>query len=271
MAALVSQLHAITDELEALHPGRQFPIDGHLVGSLGEAAAAALFCLDLVPPGTAGYDAVALGPIRVEIKATYGVRGVGIRRTSHAAADALIVLKLSSDPQVPHEVVFNGPLSIALKGAGKLQSNGQAHIICPGCEPWISRSARPIESLAVRRGPLSGHPRGMRAFGLSATLHAIGKVDGRAHSTRLCPVRDRPRLCGVPPCEAARQSFPGSPQAATLCPLKGTRITSVFWSCRRATRRSLTYQAGRNSVPLRLSCGSDSAYRRTSSGVICEA
>ncbi len=149
VAALVSQLHAITDELEALHPGRQFPIDGHLVGSLGEAAAAALFCLDLVPPGTAGYDAVALGPIRVEIKATYGVRGVGIRRTSHAAADALIVLKLSSDPQVPHEVVFNGPLSIALKGAGKLQSNGQAHISLSRLRA-LDQSVSPTDRVARR-------------------------------------------------------------------------------------------------------------------------
>lgn len=128
IAALVSELHAITDELEALHPGRKFPLDGHLVGSLGEAAAAALFYLDLVPASTAGHDAVSLDGKRVEIKATYGISGVGIRQTSQAACDALIVLKLSSDPQVQHEVVFNGPLSIALTAAGKPQSNGQARI-----------------------------------------------------------------------------------------------------------------------------------------------
>jgi alkanesulfonate monooxygenase SsuD/methylene tetrahydromethanopterin reductase-like flavin-dependent oxidoreductase (luciferase family) len=37
-AELVDQLHAVVDELEKLHPGRKFPLDGHLVGSLGEAA-----------------------------------------------------------------------------------------------------------------------------------------------------------------------------------------------------------------------------------------
>src|SRR4051794_9087897 len=47
----------------------------------------------------------------------------------------------------------------------------------------------------------------------------------------------------------------------------GTGITSVFGSSTRTTRRSWTYQAGRDSVPLRLTCGSDSAYRPTSSGV----
>lgn len=128
IAALVSELHAITNELEALHPGRKFPLDGHLVGSLGEAAAAALFCLDLVPASTAGHDAIALDGRRVEIKATYGVSGVGIRQTSHAVCDALIVLKLSSEPKVSHEVVFNGPFAIAVKAAGKSQSNGQARI-----------------------------------------------------------------------------------------------------------------------------------------------
>ena len=87
-----------------------------------------LFCLDLVPASTAGHDAIALDGRRVEIKATYGISGVGIRQTSHAACDALIVLKLSSNPQVAHEVVYNGPFSIAVKAAGKSQSNGQARV-----------------------------------------------------------------------------------------------------------------------------------------------
>lgn len=30
-AQLVDQLHAIVEELEALHPGRRFPLDGHLI------------------------------------------------------------------------------------------------------------------------------------------------------------------------------------------------------------------------------------------------
>lgn len=38
-AVLVDQLHAIVEELEGMHPGRKFPLDGHLVGSIGEAAA----------------------------------------------------------------------------------------------------------------------------------------------------------------------------------------------------------------------------------------
>ncbi|MEO3936383.1 hypothetical protein V3N99_06450 [Dermatophilaceae bacterium Soc4.6] len=125
-AELVTQLHKIVRELEEMHPGRRFPIDGHLVGSIGEAAAEALFDLHLVKPSATGHDAIAGDGRHVEIKATYGTRSVAIRETSHAAASALIVLRLSGSPQVRHEVVFNGPLAVALRTAGATQSNGQA-------------------------------------------------------------------------------------------------------------------------------------------------
>lgn len=125
-AVLVAQLLDIVAELEAMHPGRKFPLDGHLVGSIGEAAVEALFDLKLVSASSAGHDAVAADGRKVEIKATYGARGVGIRTTSHAAADSLIVLKLSRSPEIDHEVVFNGPLAIAAGAAGATGSNGQA-------------------------------------------------------------------------------------------------------------------------------------------------
>src|SRR5690348_16905517 len=117
-AVLVDQLQAIVRELEDMHPGRKFPLDGHLVGSIGEAAAEALFDLKLVTASSTGHDATAGDGRRVEIKATYGTRGVAIRATSHLTATALIVLRLSKSPSVPHEVVFNGPLSIALQSSG---------------------------------------------------------------------------------------------------------------------------------------------------------
>ena len=53
-AVLVEQLHAIVQELEELHPGRKFPLDGHLVGSIGEAAAEALVDLRLVATSSTG-------------------------------------------------------------------------------------------------------------------------------------------------------------------------------------------------------------------------
>lgn len=127
-AALVHQLHAIVDELEALHSGRRFPLDGHLVGSIGEAAAEAMFALRLVTASSPGHDAIADDGRTVEIKATYGNRTVGIRQTSHVGASALIVLCMSRQPGVPHEVVYNGPLARVLSAAGPLQKNGQASL-----------------------------------------------------------------------------------------------------------------------------------------------
>ncbi|MUL48450.1 hypothetical protein FZI85_27275 [Mycobacterium sp. CBMA293] len=127
-AELVTQLHEIVVELEELHPGRKFPLDGHLVGSLGEAAAEAMFDLELTRASTAGHDAVAADGRPVEIKATYGNRSVGIRATSDEHAQALIVLRLSRQAAVDHEVVYNGPLKDAAAVAGPLQKNGQAQV-----------------------------------------------------------------------------------------------------------------------------------------------
>jgi hypothetical protein len=126
-AELIKQLLSVVQELEEMPPGRKFPLDGHLVGSLGEAAAEAMFAIDLVTASTAGHDAVAHDGRKVEIKATFGTQGVAIRATSglHAGA-ALIVLRLSEVPGREHEVVYNGPLAEALQAAGATKSNGQA-------------------------------------------------------------------------------------------------------------------------------------------------
>lgn len=54
-AELVKQLHAVVEELEAMHLGRRFPLDGHLVGSIGEAAAETMLDIVPVPASTAGH------------------------------------------------------------------------------------------------------------------------------------------------------------------------------------------------------------------------
>lgn len=125
VADLVRKLHEIVAELEDLHPGRKFALDGHLVGSLGEAAAATMFDLKLVTASSAGHDAVSGDGRKVEIKATYGTTGVGIRDTSHVA-DSLIVLKLPKFPETQTEVIYDGPLKFAREIAGRTQKNGQA-------------------------------------------------------------------------------------------------------------------------------------------------
>lgn len=125
-AELVEMLHQVVTELESMHPGRKFPLDGHLVGSIGEAAAEALFDLTLVTSSSTGHDAISGDGRKVEIKATYGTKGVAVRATSRGHAETLIVLRLSRVPGTAHEVVYNGPLDTALSIAGRFQSNGQA-------------------------------------------------------------------------------------------------------------------------------------------------
>jgi hypothetical protein len=110
-SALVADLHGVVEALEALHPGRKFTPDGHLVGSLGEVAAVALFEITLHNASNKGCDAVTRVGRNVEIKATYGTGEVRVRRSSHGIADDLLVLKLSKDGRV--EVVFNGPYAVA--------------------------------------------------------------------------------------------------------------------------------------------------------------
>lgn len=46
---LIRELYCVVNELETLFPGRNFTLDGHLVGSIGEVLAAHYYELDLLP------------------------------------------------------------------------------------------------------------------------------------------------------------------------------------------------------------------------------
>lgn len=127
-AELVAELHAITAELESLYPGRRFTPDGHLVGSLGEVTAADLFNITRRPASTTGHDAVTSDGRRVEIKATYGNRGIGIRATSFDNAALLVVLRLPKSPADDVEIVYNGPFATVREVLGPVQSNGASRI-----------------------------------------------------------------------------------------------------------------------------------------------
>lgn len=52
MRTLLDQVNA----LEALFPGRRFTLDGHLVGSMGEVAAAYHYGVNLFPPSKERHD-----------------------------------------------------------------------------------------------------------------------------------------------------------------------------------------------------------------------
>jgi hypothetical protein len=121
MARLLRDIYAIVDRLQALHPGRSFKPDGHMVGAIGEAWAAWIYGLTLLPQSHESHDARAAGGRLVQIKATQGAK-VGIS----SLPDHLLVLGIASDG-TPFEI-FNGPGLVAWEGAGRMQKNGQRPI-----------------------------------------------------------------------------------------------------------------------------------------------
>lgn len=117
----IDAIYAAVEKLEAAFPGRKFTPDGHLVGSIGEVAAAYMFDLELNPASTLGHDAKSKCGKEVEIKLTQA-KSVALRHEP----EHLIVLRRAKGERI--EVVFNGPGSIAWREAGAVQKNGQRTI-----------------------------------------------------------------------------------------------------------------------------------------------
>lgn len=120
---LVKQLYTTVQELETMFPGRHFTPDGHMVGSLGEALVADAYGLELKTASNKGHDAVAVGGLQVEIKATQGNVVAFRSQPQHA-----IVIRIL--PDGTFEEIYNGPGSPVWQlFAGKeLPSNGQFQV-----------------------------------------------------------------------------------------------------------------------------------------------
>jgi len=69
-AGLLREIYAIVERLQALHPGRSFKPDGHMVGAIGEAWAAWMYGLELLPQSHERHDARARDGHLVQVKAT---------------------------------------------------------------------------------------------------------------------------------------------------------------------------------------------------------
>jgi len=121
---LIVRLYEIVSELEALHEGRHFTPDGHLVGSLGEVLAAAMFGLELMPASNKGFDA-RLGPKTVEIKATQG-KGFSLQAHYDHLPDYLVALRIERNGSAI--VIYNGPAAQVWEAAGKPAKNGQRRV-----------------------------------------------------------------------------------------------------------------------------------------------
>jgi hypothetical protein len=121
VAGHLDALYTASDGLGEMFPGRKFTLDGHLVGSIGEVAAAYIFDLDLNPASTQGHDAKSRDGPKVEIELTQG-RSVALRHEP----DHLIVLHRAKGGRM--RIIFNGPGALAWQAAGKIQTNGQRPI-----------------------------------------------------------------------------------------------------------------------------------------------
>lgn len=118
---VVKKLCGLVAELEQVFPGRRFTLDGHLVGSIGEALAAERYNLTLLPTGVETHDARAADGRLVQIKTTQR-RSIGLS----SVPDYLLVLALNEVGSITE--VYNGPGGPAWTAAGTQQKNGQRQI-----------------------------------------------------------------------------------------------------------------------------------------------
>jgi hypothetical protein len=104
VSRLIRSLHSAVRELEEefIDEERNFTLDGHLVGSIGEVVAAYAFGLTLYPPGVQTHDAEASDGKKIQIKLTGGDKSIGLS----SKPEYLIVLQLRDHK---FSVVYNGP------------------------------------------------------------------------------------------------------------------------------------------------------------------
>jgi hypothetical protein len=112
----VADIYRAVKELERRYPERKFPLDGHLVGSLGEVVAAKELGLNLYSMSHSGHDAFdANGDVQIKMTAR---KSIAMR----ADCARLVVLRIISPEEA--EIVYDGPGAPVWKCAGK-ERNGQ--------------------------------------------------------------------------------------------------------------------------------------------------
>jgi len=116
----VAAIYEAADKLAAKYPDCKFTLDGHLVGSIGEVAAAKHFGLTLYRASHPGHDAVDKTGRDVQVKL---IGRTATRVSMYATSDRLLVLKIVSPQEA--EVVHDDDGEPAWRAAGRKQKNGQ--------------------------------------------------------------------------------------------------------------------------------------------------
>jgi hypothetical protein len=102
LAQVLTQLHQSIGSLKDMFPHLHFTLDGHLIGSIGEAIAEHYYGLTLNRASSPCHDGVTANGQFVQIKVTQGTR-VAIR----SCPDQLLVLQLHRSGDFAE--IYNGP------------------------------------------------------------------------------------------------------------------------------------------------------------------
>ena len=121
VAEKIKALYAISQDLEALFPGRHYTPDGHMIGSIGEALTSSYYDLELFTASAETHDAKSFDGRLVQIKATQ----IG-RVALSSEPEWLLVLQIHHDGTFSE--AYNGPGKLAWTHCGKMQKNGQRPI-----------------------------------------------------------------------------------------------------------------------------------------------
>ena len=101
----IKRLLEIILEMQRDFPGKRFPLDGRLVGDIGEVATSELYAIQLSEGQTQLHDGVAADGRRVQIKTT-----MKARLTFGDVPDYYLGLYISPAGEI--EEIFNGPGSV---------------------------------------------------------------------------------------------------------------------------------------------------------------
>ncbi|MHA6643692.1 DUF6998 domain-containing protein [Mesorhizobium sp. A623] len=111
---IVTELVAARNKLREHYKtaGLRFTLDGNLVGDIGEAIAAEIFGITLVPGNGTGIDGHASDGRSVQVKTTGTGRGPVFRHVG-TRADHLLFFDIDFE-NLKGNVIFNGPEVVAL-------------------------------------------------------------------------------------------------------------------------------------------------------------
>jgi hypothetical protein len=101
----IKELLCVVEKLHAKYPHRDFPLDGRLVGDIGEITVEKNYNITLYPSGTKTYDGFS-GKKQIQIKTTFK-DSLTFPDGENNVPDYYIGIKLSNDGSF--EEIYNGP------------------------------------------------------------------------------------------------------------------------------------------------------------------